>query len=106
MNEMLKKRIEEAANDKYTDNTFAYKGFIEGAQWRINSVWHDASEAPEPNRSTLVCFEENTGSFIYYKIRAFKPNVIKNWSKENFCFDKVLHWAYLDDLLPEWKEDK
>lgn len=33
--------IEKAANEKYADNTFAYKGFIEGALWRINSAWHD-----------------------------------------------------------------
>ena len=32
MNEILKKRIEEAANYRYTDNTFAYKGFIDGAE--------------------------------------------------------------------------
>ena len=117
---MNRETIEKAAN-AYSDKQFwieedyyarecmdiiAPSAFIAGAQWRINSVWHDASEAPEPNRRTLVCFEENTGSFIYYRIRAFKPNVIKNWSKENFRFDKVLRWAYLDDLLPEGKEDK
>lgn len=28
--------------------------FKAGAQWRINSVWHDASERPEVNKRVLV----------------------------------------------------
>ena len=39
MNEILKKRIEEAANDRYTDNTFAYKGFIDGAEYALSHQW-------------------------------------------------------------------
>ena len=39
MNEILKKRIEEAANDRYSDNTFAYKGFIDGAEYAISHQW-------------------------------------------------------------------
>lgn len=39
MNEILKKRIEEAANDRYTDNTFAYKGFIDGAEYALYHQW-------------------------------------------------------------------
>lgn len=31
------------------------KPFVDGAQWRINSVWHDASE--KPNKNQLVLFE-------------------------------------------------
>ena len=39
MNEILKKRIEEAANGRYTDNTFAYKGFIYGAEYALSHQW-------------------------------------------------------------------
>lgn len=80
--------------------------FVAGANWRINSVWHEGNEVPEANKRTLVCFEEVIGEFIYYRIRAFKPNVIKNWGKDNSCLDKVICWAYLNDLLPERKEDE
>ena len=54
MNEILKKRIEEAANDRYTDNTFAYKGFIDGAEWRINSVWNKNNVTPGYDCHVLI----------------------------------------------------
>nr|DAE53385.1 MAG TPA: hypothetical protein [Bacteriophage sp.] len=49
---MERKDIEKAANEfadreyEYNDidRDALYKGFYWGAQWRINSVWHDASE--------------------------------------------------------------
>ena len=44
---MTRDEIERVANAKYKDNTFAYKGFIEGAEWRINSVWHSTDELPK-----------------------------------------------------------
>lgn len=82
-----------------------HKAFTAGADWRINSVWHDASEIPESNKRVLVCFENLIGEYVYYRIRIFKPNVLKNWNMGNFSLDKVLYWCYLDDLLPERKEE-
>lgn len=55
MNEILKKRIEEAANDRYTDNTFAYKGFIDGAEYALSHQWISVDEAfPEANENVLA----------------------------------------------------
>lgn len=55
MNEILKKRIEEAANDKYTDNTFAYKGFIDGAEYAISHQFISVEESlPETNENVLA----------------------------------------------------
>lgn len=82
-----------------------HKAFTAGADWRINSAWHDASEIPEANKRVLVCFENVIGEYVYYRIRVFKPNVLKNWNMGNFSLDKVLYWCYLDDLLPERKEE-
>ena len=45
---MDRETIEKAANEKYADNTFAYKGFITGAEWRINAAWHGLDEFPVP----------------------------------------------------------
>lgn len=85
--------------------TYSREDFTAGAQWRINSVWHDASEVPEANKRVLVCFENVIGEYVYYRLRGFKPNVLKNWNMGNFSLDKVLYWCYLDDLLPERKEE-
>ena len=54
MNEILKKRIEQAANDRYTDNTFAYKGFIDGAEYALSHQWISFEESlPEANENVL-----------------------------------------------------
>ena len=74
-------------------------------KWRINSVWHDGREVPEANKRVLVCFETDIDKIVYYRVRAFKPNVIKNWNTGHRVLDKILYWAYLDDLLPERKEE-
>ena len=55
MNEILKKRIEGAANDRYTDNTFAYKGFIDGAEYAISHQFISVEDAlPEANENVLA----------------------------------------------------
>lgn len=108
---MTREQIEKAAS-KYAAGEItksrverAERAFKAGALWRINSVWHDASEVPEANKRVLVCFENVIGEYVYYRIRAFKPNVLKNWNMGNFSLNqKVLYWCYLDDLLPERKE--
>ena len=115
---MTREQIEKAANiemlSHYSDEVYPcgikdiqsdfIEAFSKGAEWRINSVWHDASEVPEANKRVLVCFENVIGECVYYRIRAFKPNVLKNWNMGNFSLDKVLYWCYLDDLLPERKD--
>lgn len=80
------------------------RAFRAGAEWRINSVWHDGSEEPEANKRVLVCFEEAIAKYTYYRIKAFKPNIIKNWQIKDCFLDKILRWAYIDDLLPDRKE--
>ena len=68
--------------------------YIAGAQWRINSVWHDASEKPNGNNKCLV----------ELRIPGRNPTY-KLWTcgwENSF----VTRWAYIDDLLPERKEDE
>ena len=71
------------------------RGFKEGAQWRINSVWHDASEKPDKNQ--LVVFEcrKTYG-------RGYSVNFGENY---DLMKNVLLSWAYVIDLLPERKEE-
>ena len=70
------------------------RGFIAGAQCRINSVWHDASEKPNGNNKCLV----------ELRIPGRNPTYkLWTWGWENSF---VTRWAYIDDLLPERKEDE
>lgn len=97
---MTREQIERAAmlscaskDEVLTD--FGSSCFIEGAQWRINSVWHDASEKPDKNQ--LVVFEcrKTYG-------RGYSVNFGENY---DLLKNVVLRWAYIIDLLPERKEE-
>lgn len=71
------------------------KGFIKGADWRINSVWHKPCDIAEPGKDCLVEHMDGDGNVC---IRI-------DWRSEyewvQAChYDKVLRWAYVEDLLP------
>lgn len=62
------------------------RGFKEGAEWRINSVWHEASELPRSLK--LIIIEDSNGEFdLGYGIT-----------------NSTIRWAYIADLLPDRKE--
>lgn len=89
--------IEKVANEKFKDNSFAYKGFIEGAEWRINIVWHDAEEQPKNWYETcLVELGSSVSSFFtlsYYHHGGF--SCMDGIHNKNI---HVIKWAYLKDL--------
>lgn len=69
-------------------------GFIAGAQWRINSVWHDArKEVPEIFKSILV--ERDDFTFSVNMVGGNMTSCPLHW----------VRWAYVSDLLPERKEE-
>ena len=62
-------------------------------KWRINSAWHDASEKPNGNNKCLV----------ELRIPGRNPTYkLWTWGWENSF---VTRWAYIDDLIPERKEE-
>ena len=101
---MTREQIEKAAGEYsgsvlgFKDNPVVmnkHKAFMDGAQWRINSVWHDASEKPDKNQ--LVVFEcrKTYG-------RGYSVNFGENY---DLMKNVLLSWAYVIDLLPERKEE-
>lgn len=64
--------------------------FVKGAMWRINSVWHNASE--KPKLGELIIVE------VYGKI----------WDYGKYDVCDTIHpkarWAYMDDLLPNTED--
>jgi hypothetical protein len=90
-------------------NPDAKSGFMAGAQWRINSVWHDREEQPEVGR-WFIFKADDTNPFKKPTIKkiAYYTNRIENdkgldWLKMVAEY-KILCWAYVDDLLPERQE--
>ena len=101
---MKRKDIENAADiysaekkPSYTngqyDNIAIAEAFEDGAQWRINSVWHDGTASCEARRKALVLFK-NGNAAVYKDLRdlAFEQ-----------LWGEVDKFAYLDDLLPDGK---
>ena len=75
--------------------------FIDGAEWRINSVWHDVSERPKfPGEEECVSFlllRKNGGCDWFLLSKC-------DWD-DFMDTGKFVKWAYIDDFLPERKEE-
>lgn len=69
-------------------------GFIAGAKWRINSVWHSGIEEPDERKDILVEFRFMTPDG---EIEVCRGIVRSLDDLSSHC--DVLNWAYLDDLM-------
>lgn len=68
-------------------------GFIDGAEWRINSVWHDVDkELPEYNRHVV--------NEDWFDFTAKDEKDLKRIMNQ-YPFKR---WAYVDDLKPNIEE--
>lgn len=89
--EDIEKVADEFANKEYEisdiDRIPLYKGFYHGAEWRINSVWHN-SKTEVPDVNTIVLVEKEDGSIWKYKV--FAKSQMLGWKR----------WAYIKDLIP------
>ena len=69
--------------------------FMEGAKWRISSVWHTMDEAQEGKRPYIVQYNEE------WKFAMFtKPISIPNEQAKSV----FKRWAYMDDLIPDTED--
>ena len=76
-------------------------GFVAGAQWRINSVWHNSNEEPEERKEILVEYRFMTSDGEI----EVRREVVESLDDLSDIYCDVLNWAYLEDLLPERKEE-
>lgn len=119
---MNRKQLEESSkqyglvNFKPDDAEAAKRGFMAGALWRINSMWHDKNEEPkaigmyaEQHYPQIPCLVYGISEGCGYGIRFWNVTE-KCWDDEEcddyYCDkEEIEKWAYLDDLLPEGKEE-
>ena len=108
---MTREQIEKAAGE-YSGSVFGFKdnpvvmnkhkAFMDGAEWRINSVWHNVYERPDSGRMFLYIGKSLEDRETKFDTDYLYPN--ENW--EDFVFGEAMEeWAYIDDLLPERKEE-
>ncbi len=99
---MTREQIEKAANSfaerEYEisdiDKDALYKGFYWGANWCVNSVWHEASKKPQKGK--LVLFECKR---VYGK--SYTVSFGENY---NMMKNIIIRWAYVDDLIPNTED--
>ena len=79
-------------------NPDAKNGFMAGAQWRINSVWHDLpNDLPQKENTWILLELIFEGRLVYLPVE---------WVNDGEGAPKqAIRWAYIDDLLPERKEE-
>lgn len=88
---------------------YSREDFIAGSQWRINSVWHKPSAyGEELTRNVAVVAKTKRGyRFGKFDVVGYSNEYIGFVSTSSFQYalSDVLEYAYLDDLLPERKEE-
>lgn len=105
----MKKNIKEAIKEHLRANAFATDpnnpGFVDrflehtkaaewGAEWRINSVWHDVKE--KPNFKMLPILLKHKSGTIH-----FIDSTPADW---RYLIKYYVRWAYIEDLLPNMEE--
>ena len=102
---MTREQIEKAAKETLVNEPVEIqatkvdafqRGFIAGAQWRVNSVWHGGNEKYEIRLPSVVVFK-NGKAAIYSDLRDVTYDGL---------WDEVKEYAYWKDLLPDRKEDE
>ena len=96
---MNKETIDNAAKE-YADSINMIYGskeniiddFKAGAEWRVNSVWHDVKEKPNGMFVILIDFGTRLGAEEY------------SFGMTSEHLEGAIRWAYVADLLPDKKE--
>lgn len=75
-------------------NPDAKKGFIAGADWRINSVWHDCQkELPKREGEQILLEAVLDGKTVYLPVM---------WVNDGKgATESMTRWAYISDLIPD-----
>lgn len=92
----------------YSDNDLA-DAFKSGASWRISSVWHKPTAYGEELKGDVeVIVHCKIGYHLgkFNAVGSFHEYIgFVSVSGIEFALSDILEYAYLDDLLPERKED-
>lgn len=86
------------------------RGFMSGAQWRVNSAWHEPSAYGEELKRDVEVIAKTKRGFRFGKfdVVGYSNEYIGfvSTSSLEYALSDVLEYAYLSDLLPERKERK
>lgn len=106
INEQIKQASEEYANKEWPFEGYCASSdsFSAGILWYINSIWHGTENTPKENSKIILIDKFGEWYNISYSFDEYDDALGKGWEScvRTYNIDK---WAYLDDLLPDGKED-
>ena len=117
---MNKEQIERAACDYsgevipcyingYFERYQISDAFEDGARWRIKSVWQNPSAYGEELRRDIEVIAKTKRGYLFGKfdvVGCFHEYMaFVSTSSIEYALSDVLEYAYLEDLLPERKEE-
>lgn len=93
---MKREDVEKAAVN-YDSRLVAFRAFIDGAEWRINNVWHNVNIEPSEKRVLIVIESDGHISQSNFMVEVDK------W--KDFVKDAdIIKWCYKEDLIPNTEE--
>ena len=106
---MTQQQIEQAAIERCTTATmeewkkdFGIACFNDGANWRIDSVWHNKDEKPEIGELILLKHRiDRKGRMYHTAVLEEDDDWYATSAKGGF-----IGWAYVADLTPDGKEEE
>lgn len=104
--EDIKKEAQNRCDKRYSylHNSAFFDGFMSGADWYINNVWHDAGEIfIKPGFIILEFKNKHDVCYNIWRIKKSDVSSASYWNqfmKEN----KVIRYAYIEDLIPNTEE--
>ena len=103
---MTREQIENAAKETLVNESLEIqatkvgafeRGFVAGAQWRINVVWHDRVEKADTSKELILMYPNGS-----VRVTLLNPNL----TFDGFLsVDMFIKWAYVSDILPKRKEE-
>ena len=73
---------------------------MEGAKWRISSVWHDGEKKPKRGAEVLIMLDNNI--ILKAKFEGWGYSYCTNIEFDNV--PEITRWAYVEDLLPNMED--
>lgn len=84
------------------DSTLIFEqSFETGAGWRINSMWHDAKDVPQPFRAFVILHDTENDFMMLTQHSITCDSDYNVIYQEN---DNMIAWAYIKDLTPNTEE--
>lgn len=100
---MTKEQIEKAAGN-ISEHPFIEierQGFIRGAQWRIESVWHTSEVEPIHGELCLIELKSKIVMLAYSgKIENENPYFEACIISATYDMNEIIRYAYIQDILP------